>query len=249
MGCPTETPGPGAPYDKVVPLMFKQDAAVQMAKAYFNHYYANYKAGVDILDTNWTGGVSVAVLRTSELNKLATVTNQVLQANVVLEALRTDVFDYDKRTMSDGHIGYFDMQEMMRHLTDDAGYELWKQAFDSALVYWSTTEKNYSSYADYRFDSVFGMFSMKNTNGITHYIPLSTDSQAAAAYRSTAWYTAAGLDKIGWYCRGCFSVYSWWYGPPFSIVMARYSCSTKISLIIWCEKVMRERESFSCAAS
>ncbi len=198
MGCPTETPGPGAPYDKVVPLMFKQDAVVQMAKAYFNHYYANYKAGVDILDTNWTGGVSVAVLRTSELNKLATVTNQVLQANVVLEELRTDVFDYDKRTMSDGHIGYFDMQEMMRHLTDDAGYELWKQAFDSALVYWSTTEKNYSSYADYRFDSVFGMFSMKDTNGVTHYIPLSTDSQAAAAYRSTAWYTAAGLDKIGW---------------------------------------------------
>lgn len=29
IGSPTETPGPGAPYDKIVPLMFKQDAAVQ----------------------------------------------------------------------------------------------------------------------------------------------------------------------------------------------------------------------------
>mgnify|MGYP002725286680 CR=1 FL=1 len=30
--------------------------------------------------------------------------------------------------------------------------------------------------------------------------------------------------------------------------MARYSCSTKIRRIIWCEKVIFEREIFSCAA-
>ena len=81
---------------------------------------------------------------------------------------------------------------------DDAGYGLWKHAFNSALVYWKTTEKNYSMFADYRFDTVFGMFPMENTNGVTHYIPFNFDSQAAAAYRSTDWYIAAGLDKIGW---------------------------------------------------
>ena len=197
MGCPTENPGPGAPYDKVVPLMFKQGAAVQMAEAYFNHYNENYKAGVGISNANWTGGTSVAVLKTSELDNLAILTNQVLQTDVTLEELRANIFDYDKR-ISKGHIGYFDMQGIIQYLTSDVEYKMWKQAFNSALVYWNTTEKNYSAFADYRFDAVAGMFSMKETNGVTHYIPLSLDSQAAAAYRSTAWYTAAGLDKMGW---------------------------------------------------
>lgn len=197
MGCPTENPGPGAPYDKVVPLMFKQGAAVQMAEAYFNHYNENYKAGVGISNANWTGGTSVAVLKTSELDNLAILTNQVLQTDVTLEELRANIFDYDKR-ISKGHIGYFDMQGIIQYLTSDVEYKMWKKAFNSALVYWNTTEKKYSAFADYRFDAVAGMFSMKETNGVTHYIPLSLDSQAAAAYRSTAWYTAAGLDKMGW---------------------------------------------------
>lgn len=45
MGCPTENPGPGAPYDKVVPYMFKPGAANQMAEAYFNHYNEKYNGG------------------------------------------------------------------------------------------------------------------------------------------------------------------------------------------------------------
>lgn len=79
---------------------------------------------------------------------------------------------------------------MMKTLLNDDAYAAWQQAFKASIVYWNTTDMNYSQFV--------GMFSMKDTNGVTHYIPLSTDSQAAAAYRSTAWYTAAGLDKIGW---------------------------------------------------
>lgn len=199
MGCPTENPGPGAPYNKVVPYMFKQGAAVQMAEAYFSHYNENYNSGIGMSNTDWTGGTAVAVLKTSELDNLAAVTNEILQAvGATPKELCTEVYDYDKRTAYNGHVGYFDIQEMMQHLMDDAGYGLWKHAFNSALVYWKTTEKNYSMFADYRFDTVFGMFPMENTNGVTHYIPFNFDSQTAAAYRSTDWYIAAGLDKIGW---------------------------------------------------
>ena len=111
-------------------------------------------------------------------------------------SLRGKVFDYDARRLShdederQSHVGYYDFSQMMQTLLDDNAYAVWKQAFNASIEYWDTTEMNYSQFA--------GMFSMKETNGVTHYIPLSLDSQAAAAYRSTAWYTAAGLDKMGW---------------------------------------------------
>lgn len=198
IGSPTETPGPGAPYDKIVPLMFKQDAAVQMAKAYFNHYNENYKASVSISDTNWGGRVSICALKTSALDELATVTKLSLSGGVDSDntLLRDEVFDYDARRLSPNpdnrksHVGYYDFSQMMKTLLNDDAYAAWQQVFKASIVYWNTTDMNYSQFV--------GMFSMKDTNGVTHYIPLSTDSQAAAAYRSTAWYTAAGLDKIGW---------------------------------------------------
>ena len=79
---------------------------------------------------------------------------------------------------------------MMQTLLDEEDYTAWKEAFDSAVVYWNTTPMNYSSSAR--------MFSMEGTHGVTHYIPQSVTSARAEAYRSLEWYEAAGLSKLGW---------------------------------------------------
>ena len=100
------------------------------------------------------------------------------------------VFDYDKRDMEEGHVGYYDFSQMMEMRLDADAYVAWKNVFDASIVYWNTTDKNYSMFKR--------MFSMEGTNGITHYIPLSVDSKAAEAYRSMAWYKAAGLENMGW---------------------------------------------------
>ena len=191
IGSPTENPGPGAPYDKVVPYMFKPGAAAQMAEAYFNHYKDNYKAGEGISNANWTGGTSICAVRTDALDDLADVTGQLLERadNESVPSFNT-VFDYDKRDMEEGHVGYYDFSQMMEMRLDADAYVAWKNVFDASIVYWNTTDKNYSMFKR--------MFSMKGTNGITHYIPLSVDSKAAEAYRSMAWYKAAGLENMGW---------------------------------------------------
>ena len=191
IGSPTENPGPGAPYDKVVPYMFKPGAAAQMAEAYFNHYKDNYKAGEGISNANWTGGTSICAVRTDALDDLADVTGQLLERadNESVPSFNT-VFDYDKRDMEEGHVGYYDFSQMMEMRLDADAYVAWKNVFDASIVYWNTTDKNYSMFKR--------MFSMEGTNGITHYIPLSVDSKAAEAYRSMAWYKAAGLENMGW---------------------------------------------------
>ena len=181
---PTETPGPGAPYDAIMPYLAQVGASEAIADAYFEVYNALYNGGSGISNTNWTGGVSICALRTDGLETLATLTAQMLpDEEVDVAVLGQEVFNYDQRSgWSESHIGYYDWAQ--------ADYATWRQAYDEAVVCWKTTPMNYSS--------VVGMFSMDGTNGVTHYIPESVTSSRVESYRSLDWYTAAGLAKLGW---------------------------------------------------
>lgn len=195
IGSPTEIPGPGASYDEVVPAMFSTgEVAVNIGKAYYEPYAAKYDGGKGISNTNWTGGASVCVLKTDQLDELARVTKEILPEAADKAQLRSSVFDYDQRGGSggyqDGHVGYYDLLGMMHLIADDSAYATWKRAFDATVAYWNTTPMNYSSYV--------AMFSMENTNGVSCYIPTASDNLTDKAYRSTEWYTVAGFDKLNW---------------------------------------------------
>ena len=111
MGCPTENPGPGAPYNKVVPYMFKQGAAVQMAEAYLAITMRTIIAVLGCLIRIGRGALPFAVfLKTSELDNFGCgLPTKYLQAgDATPKELRTEVFTiYDKRTAYNGHVGYF----------------------------------------------------------------------------------------------------------------------------------------------
>ncbi len=192
LASPTEIPGPGAPYDLLVPYMFSsKGAAIQMATAYFDEYERIYAEGKGISNENWTGGTSIGVLSTAELNSLAAETAQILsgvEATDVI-SLRSRAFNYDQRSSS-SHIGYYDMQELMEQILDEDTYKNWLSLFQSCIAYWKTTPMNYSQFC--------GMFSMERANGVTHYIPAELTSEATLAYHATEWYEAAGLAQIGW---------------------------------------------------
>lgn len=196
IGFPAENPGPGCAYDKMLPYMFQKGGAVQMAAATFGHYEELYTGGRGDND-NWTMGTAVGVLKSSELDGLATATATAL-AGITADGsvLRATVFDYDQRDdWSSSRVGYYDFVEMMETLVeDDALLNEWKQAYEAASIYWSTTPKIYSMST--------GLFSMERAHGVSHYIPSSSTSSSAqaalAAYRSMSWYGAAGLSKLGW---------------------------------------------------
>ena len=192
IGSPTEIPGPGASYDKVVPAMFaSENVGVKVGKAYYEPYEAKY-TGYSTSNDNWTGGASVSVINCAALENLASITKQTLTEVEWDILLNSDLFNYDKRSKySPYYIGYYDMKQLMQQLS--ANVSAWTSAADDAIVYWKSTPKNFSGV----IQSMFPL-PLETTCGVSHYIPYPTTSAAAAAYRSTAWYTAAGLDKIGW---------------------------------------------------
>ena len=191
---PAETPGPGAPYTEIMPYLLKNNAAVELAAAYFAAYEAKYEEGRGLSNTNWTAGAAISVLKSSALENLATATKQALKGTTAdAQSLRGTIFNCDPRDdFMVENIGYFDFVELMQAIVQDkAKLQAWYQAFTDAQCYWKTTPKLYSAF--------IGMFSMERSHGMTHYIPaLKEQPQAARAYRTMAWYTAAGLSELKW---------------------------------------------------
>lgn len=198
VGSPTEIPGPGAPYNAVVPEMFTEtDVAKNIASAYFNYYNKLYTGDAPSSNENWTGGVATSAISSAALDELAQVTRTILpkyiqdrkwvQNQDYINVNNIMLYDFIDRAN-------YDFDNFIQYLTggtDNIDYQLWRQAFDKAVVYWQTTSKNFSIRAR--------MFSMKNANGLATYIPNGTvSSNMNTFYRTLGWYSAAGWNETGW---------------------------------------------------
>ncbi|MDR0976988.1 MAG: peptidase C11 [Prevotellaceae bacterium] len=191
---PTEIPGPGAKYDKLVPALFSATSIAHIAAAYYEPYATMFDYGNRLSNANWTAGVSVAVIRTADLENLAATTARLLARTTIAPSsshLRRALFDYDKRIGNlERHIGYYDLANLMRQLLSPADYPVWELAFTAARPYWQTTSMNYSVYG--------GLFSTTGANGLSCYVPLGNATTADNLYRLCHWYQAAGLSRLGW---------------------------------------------------
>ena len=192
IGSPTEIPGPGAPYETVVPELFTEtNVAVNIAKAYYNYYESRYD-GTKPANDNWTGGVATSVIKSAALDNLAVVTKTIIPKYIQegREIDRSDILCYDFNDRAN-----YDFDNLIQNLTgegDDADYQLWRQAFRETVIYSATTQKNYSGI-------IKQMFSMKGAEGLSTYIPNGTrNSTMNNFYRTLQWYSAAGWNETGW---------------------------------------------------
>ena len=137
IGSPTEIPAPGAPYQKVVPAMFANNAsATDIAKAYFE-FYADENLYTGKLPYNWglgdpwTAGVSVSVVNTSMLEQLDKSSSEIIPKYIKgRQAIATSgILCYDCRSSK----YYYDFDGLIRSLgSETSEYEAWKAAYDAA---------------------------------------------------------------------------------------------------------------------
>lgn len=186
---PSEIPGPGGAYQKIIPYMFESDEpAINIAKGYFE-YYKNYQGLYfeENRQQSWIYGVSISVIKTSELKALADITKGILSERMSGRKVisLSSLFYYD--------IGryYYDFDGLMKLITgEDNKYEEWRFAFNKAQIYFQTTATNYVG-----FNSAFDM---TRANGISMYVPTSSIGNPITFYRSLAWYTDGGWQAAGW---------------------------------------------------
>jgi len=193
IGSPAEIPGPGAPYQKVVPALFaKSDAAATIARSYFEYYNDLYTGSIPLSGKPWTGGVLISVIATNGLNALAEATNDILPA--VIQDKNTvpvsGILNYDRRTS--GGVGYYDFDMLMKSLTNEnASYTKWRNALNATVPYVNSTEKIYTAY------NGGAMFDVAGYCGVSSYVPRNSSS-LNQSYKTFDWYTDAGWSETGW---------------------------------------------------
>lgn len=198
IGSPTEIPGPGAPYEAVVPAMFSQtNPAVNIAQSYYTVYADKYNGGKGMSNDNWTGGVSVSVVKSSELPALAAATKEVLKLAITIQQAHTidlsGILCYDPYRSQN----YHDMMGLIQKVKEsDQAFDNFKNVYQNAVVWMNTTEKNYCTPPPIYGD---GMVSMDGFQGLSTYILRGNNSTQENYYRqSMEWYSAAGWSDINW---------------------------------------------------
>lgn len=193
IGSPAEIPGPGAPYQEVVPAMFASDPAMAIARSYYGYYESLY-TGERPSSDHWTGGAALSVIKTDKLEALAEATKAVLPA-LIQNGETVDVgsvLDYDRRSNS-AYIGYYDFELLMKSLVNTEG-ELasWSAAFAAAVPYAESTNRIFTMFSNGM------MFSVTGYSGVSIYVPRSGNPALNESYRSFQWYEAAGWPETGW---------------------------------------------------
>lgn len=186
-----EIPGEGAPYHTVIPALFS--TADNFYEEVVNAYYAQESYGYK---------EPMSVIKTSELEDLATATHNALSLFLPLE----DGQDYiDVSELIYYYEGtLFDMQDfILRYVTDKNAYEEWKRTFDKAVIYrtyvryWMAKHVKFSDFT----------LSLERYGGVSMFIPQNPMNNSwnytfyrglNKSIRQMEWYSAARLSDFGW---------------------------------------------------
>ena len=184
VGSAAEIPAQGAPYDKVVPEMFKRKDA---AKAIMTKYAESYK---DYLP--------LSVAKTVEVDALAEATRTVLKG--IADSIKTDYPDmtglihYYNEYRAQYHPYYnvfYDAGDFVKKYATEAEYKEWKQALDRVISdkifskKWDTNKSWYSHYSDFEMTE-------ERYHGVSMYVPQDPDLGYHKRYNDD-------LKLFGWY--------------------------------------------------
>ncbi|MCD7901358.1 MAG: clostripain-related cysteine peptidase [Bacteroides sp.] len=193
IGSPAEIPGPGAPYQVVVPAMFsKTNAALNIARNYYNYYAQKYDENKANSNSNWTAGVSISIIDANELELMASETEKIV-LNYMEEGVDIDVVGvvcYDNSRTSKRY--YYDLVGIIENMTNaNEDFKKWLDFYNALVPFYNATDKVYSS-------TNSAMISMVGSKGVSTYIPRKQFSSLNNYYKSLEWYTAAGWNTTGW---------------------------------------------------
>ena len=186
---PAEIPGPGAPYQSVVPLFFDKNGSVEDIIDVYKGYY----------DGN-ANGVVLSCVDTRCLQELADSTRGYVNKYFLSSKKREyiDVFSY----LAGGFVNskfaypcYYDMNAIMKKYLAADEYVAWKSVFDKVVVYQVASPAWWSAIRSSHF-----MVNMNIFSGVSLYMPQpgSRNEKLNAEFSTTEWYNAVGWDTAGW---------------------------------------------------
>lgn len=188
IGSATETPGPGGPYQDLVPVFYAKNNSRDLAHDIANTYFEAYEQG-KILE-NWCKeyGASMGVVESAKLQALKSATVELITNHraSLLKGFNLDGVHYYDRSKNNY---YFDMYRVFEANVDLSAFNTWNRSFSEAMMYFNTTESNFSIYINYPYG---GLFSMEKAKGLGMYAPnaqrLNNPKMVTDTYKKLEWY-------------------------------------------------------------
>ena len=185
---PAELPAAGAPYDYLVPLLFKSSTGIQEL---LDVYVSSYK--------NTDMGAVLSAVRCDVLEELADVTAAVVKERFMRGAVSgyyglLAYLPNGRFTSTERMPCFYDAASVVWGFLPSADYEQWRAVLDKAVPYRSATTRYYS---DLKKTYVY---ITDPWCGISMYMPRegSNYSSLNADFATTEWYAAAGWNETGW---------------------------------------------------
>ena len=189
IGSPAEIPYSGAPYDQIVPDFFAD-----------GKFYTNI---IDKYYSNIMGNLPLTAVKTSEMDNLAQVTHQTLQA--VKEKIgngyadMTGLIHYYHTDKQDKFFPeyniFYDAGDYIRTYAPEAVYQQWRQALDRTVIdtrmatKWNTDKPWSNKYSDFTVTK-------EKFHGVSMFVSQDPSRGNYARYnediKQMAWYEAVG---------------------------------------------------------
>ena len=170
---PAEVLAPGFVYTTMVRHMFAPIPDLTAVAREFYEYYDN--------QSGMSRSATVSVVKTSEMEALATVVKNLTQQNTLadnLENIQTYGFGAQKI--------YFDLGDYLQKLSPENSSNI-QAALDKCVIYKACTPKYYSA--------ATGQQTIYTFSGLSLYIPQAAYPAANEAYKKLKWTARTGLDK------------------------------------------------------
>lgn len=185
IGSPSEIPGEGAPYDRIMmPMM--QGNAIDIAEQYYQ-YFADRQ------------GVALSVVDCRQMDSLAIVTAPIVDSIWAgrSEADTRGVQRYHTFETSLHRPEAQDIRGMMYQMLPDSIYQKWNQILQRTVVWHKAT---YSWDTVYKGNEHHTLTDSEHYSGLSMFVPQEKYEPYGwnEAFHNTSWYRAAGWQQTGW---------------------------------------------------
>lgn len=175
LGSPTEVLARGFPYEDFLPALFKNKADLEMATKSFYDYYSN----------NSSPYGTVSLIKTSELDELAQIVNDILKDKTeddiyALPLSNMQILEY--LTYNSPHMLY-DFDDFIKYLANDEQYERFTASMEKAVVSKYATPYSY-------YDALGGARKIERFSGLSVFVPQPSLTKLLDWYKQLAWYKA-----------------------------------------------------------
>ena len=174
----TEIMSAGFPYTDVTKFMFTPEVMSEEICKSFHSYYENEQVPY---------GGSISLIRTANLEGLASITRTIIQQNLLLSTMlpldKIQRCDYGPGLYSKPLL--FDMKEYIDALSSDEQSNSFKEQLERVVPHAETTEKVYFSYGPFSGVNVAGRL-----NGLSIYVMQPKYPQLNNWYKQLDWYKA-----------------------------------------------------------